>query len=123
MTNNEKQIQYELLYPNLEWLFGENLNVPQQNSMKIHLWDNDKIIEERQLLYTNDYKDWDEHNPIYSYICDYENGDREIVKIPIIEVLKKYNHFHNYKKSNKKWRDDIDFVIESCIRERLKLIN
>jgi hypothetical protein len=123
MINNENKIQYELLYPNLEWLFGMCLSLPLQNNMKINLWDNDKIIGERKILYTKDYKEWDENNPIYCYICDYENGDREIVRIPIIEVLNKINHFHNYKKNNKQWRDDIDFVIESCIRERLKLIN
>jgi hypothetical protein len=125
MTSNEKKIQYELLYPNLEWLFGRSLNLPEEVFLKEDVY-NGFDIEKIKINCNISFDNWNENKPIYRYICDYENGEREIVNIPLMEIIEKWNDNHNLKLNDDNYDicfDDIKFVIMCIITNKLKLIN
>ena len=125
MIQKDNKDEYKILYPNLEWLFGISLNVPDEICFTETKWNDLDIEEEVNITCRLSFGNWDEHKPVYRYMCEYEDGNCEIIYIPIKNVLEKLNLFHNLNNTSNKfrYRDDIDFVIECCISERLKLIN
>lgn len=124
MTEIEKQ--FELIKPNLEWLFGMCLNVPDSVFLEEKKY-NDLNSELIKINCNISYDFWDINKPIYRFLCEYENGEIEIVNITLMEILEKLNNFHNLKlNSDYDYSlnfDSVQFVTECCISERLKLIN
>ncbi len=124
MTETEKQ--FELIKPNLEWLFGMCLNIPDEVFLeeKIYNYLDSELIEINCNL---SYDFWDINKPIYRFICDYESEEREIVNIPLIEILETLNNHHNLiLKGDYDYGHEFDslkFVVECLISEKLKLIN
>ncbi len=122
MTEIEKRI--ELIKPNLEWLFGMSLNVPDEVFLEERIYNGlDSELTKIHCNISHDF--WDENKPIYRFICDYESGEKEIVKIPLIEILEKLNYYHNLRLTGDfdLYIDSIEFVVKCCISDKLKLIN
>ena len=122
----EIEKQFELIKPNLEWLFGMSLDVPDEVFLEERIYNGlDSELIEINCNLSFDF--WDINKPIYRFICDYESEEREIVNIPLIEILERLNNHHNLKLNSdydySSNFDSVQFVTECCISERLKLIN
>jgi hypothetical protein len=93
----------------LKWFIGNTLPVPDKLNIE---WEDDLEIE-----CEINHSEWDENKPTYSFICDYMNGNREVVEIPLEDIIEKYVQ---WKKWNKGYH--LDHVTECCILERLRLL-
>ncbi len=101
-------------YDEFKWFIGRNIEVPDK--LRIEWGDNLKV--ECIINWDN----WNFENPVYHYLCDYEDGNIEKVSIPLETIIESSIYFK--KEFNDKYRfDDIEWIIEGCILNKLKLID
>lgn len=93
----------------LEWFIGNTLPVPDKFIIE---FDDVEIVCETL------FGEWDENKPIFSYSCEYSNGNREVVRIPLEKIIDKYIKWKEWNSSY-----NLDDIVETCILERLKLID
>ena len=92
----------------LKWFIGNTLPVPDKLNIEF-----DDMEIECDIL--SDV--WDENQTIYCYSCEYSNGNREEIRIPLEKVIERYL---NWREWNRCYH--LDNIIESCILERLQLL-